>query len=215
MIIETLAVGMLETNCHIFGCPETLACAIVDPGGDAERIIARVEELSLTPVWIIDTHGHGDHIAAQAGLKERYPNARIAIHEADAPALADARLNLSFALGVIITSPPADRILHDGDEIEVGKLRLKVFHVPGHSPGGIALYANAETSGEGHPVAFCGDALFAGSIGRADLPGGNMTELINSIRERLLTLPPETVCYTGHGPETTIGQEKESNPFLQ
>ena len=215
MIVERLVVGLLGVNCYIVGCPETRDCAVIDPGGDAEEIIARVEELLLTPVWIVDTHGHGDHIGGQAALKERYPDARIAIHEADAPALTDARLNLSLAFGVAFASPPAERILYDGDDLKVGELHLKVLHVPGHTPGGIALYADAEASGNGHPVLICGDTLFAGSIGRADLPGGDMAQLLNSIRQSLLILPPETVCHTGHGEATTIGQEKQSNPFLQ
>ena len=214
MIVECLPVGMLAANCCVVGCGESRLCAIVDPGGDAQRIIERVERLSLEPVWIIDTHAHVDHIAAQAAVKERYPAARIAIHEADAAALLDERLNLSIALGLAFTSPPADRLLHDADEIEVGALRLAVIHVPGHTPGGVALYVGKEQTDGKAPVIICGDTLFAGGIGRADLPGGDMGMLLSSIRGRLLTLPPETICYTGHGEPTTIGRERESNPFL-
>jgi len=214
MIVECLPVGMLAANCYLVGSGESRECAIVDPGGDAERIIERVEALSWEPAWIIDTHAHVDHIAAQAAVKERYPEARIAIHEADAAALLDERLNLSIALGVPVTSPPAERLLHDADEVEVGALRLAVIHVPGHTPGGVALYGGKEQTDGEPPVVLCGDTLFAGGVGRTDLPGGDMDLLMRSIRARLLTLPPETLCYTGHGEPTTIERERESNPFL-
>ena len=214
MIIERLAVGLLEANCYILGCPETRACAIIDPGGDAERITSLVADMSLHVTSVIATHGHCDHIAAVRDIKERFPEALLAIHEADAHCLGNANLNLSAALGMPFTLPAAEQLLQDGDEIEVGVLRLRVIHVPGHTPGGIALYVVAQQDPAGKPAVFCGDTLFAGSIGRADLPGGDMEQLLASIRKRLLTLPPETVCYPGHGEPTTIGREARCNPFL-
>lgn len=213
MIIETLTVGPLMTNCHIFACEASREAAIIDPGGEARRIARRVEDMSLDVKWIIDTHGHADHVGAQAALKARFPAAAIAIHEADAACLTDAGKNLSALLNAPVTSPPADRVLRDGDEIAVGRHTLKVLHVPGHTPGGIALYVD-NPGDDAAPVVFCGDTLFAGSIGRADFPGGAMDELLEAIRARLLTLPSNTLVYTGHGEPTTIEQETRGNPFL-
>ena len=211
MINERLVVGMLATNCYVVGCPRTRQGMVIDPGGDAEIIGDRVEELGLTLAWIVDTHGHGDHIEAQRALKERFPEAQIAIHPDDADCLADPQRNLSVMLGVPYTSPPADRLLNDGDDLTVGALTFKVLHTPGHTRGGVSLFCQPD---DGDPVVFCGDTLFDGSIGRTDFPGGSMSTLLASIRERLFTLPPRTVCYTGHGEPTTIEREMRDNPFL-
>ena len=213
MIVDRLVVGALETNCYVAGCPRTREAAVIDPGADAQKILSRVEAGALSVRWIIDTHGHADHIAANADLKAAFPEACLAVHEADAAYLEQPALNLSLAFGVPVTSPPADRLLHDGDEIAVGSLRFRVIHVPGHTPGGIALYARDSDEG-GTPVLFDGDAIFAGSIGRSDFPGGSHRQLVEAIRERLLILPPETVVYSGHGEPTTIGAEAATNPFL-
>jgi len=249
MNIITLTVGALETNCYLVACPETpapsggrgLEAAVIDPGGDAPRILAAIRSLGepgpktspnlrtgalrVEVKWIINTHGHADHLAANTALKAAFPDARLAVHEADAQMLVDAELNLSDAFGMGITSPPADVFLHDGDEISFGSTRLQVIHVPGHTPGGIALYAAAGKAaqhsafGNGQsaftcPVLFSGDALFQGGIGRSDFPGGSGDQLIRAIRARLLTLPAETEVFPGHGGRTTIGKEARSNPFL-
>ena len=214
MIIERLLAGPLETNCYLVGCPETHRAAVIDPGGDADVIAAKVGDLVLTVEWIINTHGHGDHMGGNADVKAMFPSARLAIHEADAPYLLRPELNLSHFFGAPVISPAADVLLKDGDEVLIGKLRLRVIHVPGHTPGGIALYADAAESGLGKPVLLCGDALFAGGIGRTDFPGGSEGQLIGAIRERLLTLPPDTLVYPGHGEPTTIGREAATNPFL-
>ena len=212
MIIETVVVGPLQANCYIVGCEEVRDCAVIDPGGDPEEVIERIRRLGLRPVWILDTHGHGDHIGGQRALKEAFPAALIAIHEADAPMLRSAVKNLSGFLGMPVKSPPADRVLHDGDVLDVGRMTLEVIHVPGHTPGGVAFYA--PVGPDETPAVFCGDALFAGGVGRVDFPGGDMDQLLSSIRNRLLVLPPRTIVYPGHGEPTTIGQEAHSNPFL-
>jgi glyoxylase-like metal-dependent hydrolase (beta-lactamase superfamily II) len=214
MIVETLSVGPLETNCYLVGCPETRAGMLIDPGGDAELIIERARALRLTPEWVMLTHGHGDHIGAVPRIMKTFPDARLAVHEADAASLTDPRLNLSMAFGIPVRAPAADLLLHDGDEVALGRLRFRVIHVPGHTPGGIALFLPARAGGDG-PVLFSGDSLFRESVGRGDLPGGDFLLLIRSIRERLLTLPEETRVYPGHGGPTTIGHEKRANPYLR
>jgi hydroxyacylglutathione hydrolase len=208
-----------EENCYLAVCPVTSEAAVIDPGGDAREIIARARALRAHVKWIVNTHGHADHIAGNAGLKAALPKAKLAIHEADAKMLVDAGLNLSAAFGAPITSPPADVLLRDRDVVAVGTIRLEVIHVPGHTSGGIALFAPvdpvlAATAESKDPVLFSGDALFRGGIGRADFPGGSAAQLIESIRTRLLTLPADTIVNPGHGESTTIGEEARSNPFL-
>jgi len=243
MIIERLVVGPLETNAYLVACPATLEAVVIDPGGDGHRIVARIRDLALRPTWIVDTHGHADHIAANGEVKAAFPEARIAIHEADAELLARPDLNLSEAFGVPLHSPPPDVLLHHGEEFLLGPpaegsparpgtgegrrddrpaapgntpvaIRFRVIAVPGHTPGGIALLARPSAGAGDPPVLFCGDALFAGSMGRSDLPGGSHAQLMQSVRERLLTLPPETVVYPGHGESTTVGREARTNPFF-
>ena len=216
MIIERFVVGPVESNCYLFACPETREAAVIDPGGGVAEIASRAKALSLSVRWIFNTHGHADHIGANRKMKEAFPTAKLAIHEADAPYLDRPELNLSAAFGIPLTSPAADVLLHDADEVAVGALRFQVIHVPGHTPGGIALYAEAgeQDGNRTHPVLFCGDALFAGSIGRTDFAGGSHTQLLRAVRDRLLTLPPETTVYPGHGEKTTIEREAQSNPFL-
>jgi glyoxylase-like metal-dependent hydrolase (beta-lactamase superfamily II) len=213
MIIETLCVGPIETDCYLVGCPKTRAGMVVDPGGDADMVIERIGALRLTPEWIVATHGHGDHIGAVPEVKQAFPGAKLAVHEADATSLTDANLNLSAAFGIPISAPAADVILHDGDEVAVGTLRFQVIHVPGHTRGGIALYYSGD-EGEG-PVLFSGDSLFGESVGRGDLPGGNFEQLICAIHQRLMILPDETKVYPGHRGPTTIGHERRANPYLR
>jgi hydroxyacylglutathione hydrolase len=212
MIIKTLEVGPLQSNCYVVGCEATHKGVIIDPGAEAERILACVKECGLEIEWLLDTHGHADHIGAQADLKEALPEARIACHETESESLADSNKNLSAMFGLPMTSPSPDWTLSHDDEVPVGDLRLQVIHVPGHTAGGLAFYC--EDGGDGFGAVFAGDALFAGSIGRADLPGGAMDELLNAIRTRLLSLPPETRVYPGHGEPTTIEHEARFNPFL-
>jgi hydroxyacylglutathione hydrolase len=195
MFVKMFTVGMLATNCYVVGDKDSGEAVVIDPGFDSEseaqRILDEVERNGLVIKYIINTHGHPDHIGGNRILKDR-SRAPILIHEADAS---------------ILSGPPADRKLRDGDSIEVGSVRLKVIHTPGHSPGSIALL-----SGD---YVFSGDTLFAGSIGRYDLPGASLNELVNSLKNKLLTLPDHVKVCPGHGPVTTIGEERRSNPFLQ
>jgi len=206
LIIKSLAVGPIQANCFIVGCETTLAGAVIDPGDDADRILAVVKKANLRIEHIINTHGHFDHVGGNRRLKDA-TGAALMIHSLDAPMLAQLdRMAGAFGLNAE-NSPAPDRILEDGDTIEVGDLRLDVLHTPGHTPGGISLHADG--------CVFVGDTLFQGSIGRTDFPGGNFDTLIASIRRKLFALDDQTTVYTGHGPETTIGAEKRYNPFAR
>jgi glyoxylase-like metal-dependent hydrolase (beta-lactamase superfamily II) len=205
MLIKTLMVGPLQVNCFIAACEKTRKAAVIDPGGDGERILKVIEGAGLQLEMIINTHGHFDHLGGNQLLVER-TGAQLLIHEGDLPLLRRAA-DHAAAYGLpAVPSPEPSRTLEDGEKLLLGDLELEVIHVPGHSPGGICLLA------EGH--LFSGDALFAASIGRTDLPGGDHNTLIEGIRRRLLVLPDETVVHPGHGPDTTIGREKAVNPFL-
>jgi len=210
LIIKSLQVGPIMTNCYIIGCEETKEGMIVDPGGNASSILATVKELGLRIKYVVNTHGHFDHVLANRKLVEA-TGAKLAIHPKDKPMLLTRLSGLAsfFGLGGIIPSPPPDLLLEDGDELVVGKLRFKVLHTPGHSPGSISLHNEEEG------VVFVGDVLFNGGIGRTDIPGASHRTLMDSIRHKLLTLPDETIVYPGHGPPTTIGRERRNNPFLQ
>lgn len=205
MIIKTLAVGPIQANCHILGCEETLDAAVIDPGDEPDRILHSLAESSLTAKLIINTHGHFDHVGANKRLKE-VTGAPILIHSLDAPML-DQLSSSAAAWGFTADdSPKPDKELNDGDEIEIGHTTLKVIHTPGHTPGGVSLYAP--------DFVFVGDTLFAGSIGRTDFPGGSFKTLKESIRKKLFGLGDHVKVYTGHGPSTTIGEERRANPFV-
>ncbi|WP_282755626.1 MBL fold metallo-hydrolase [Desulfuromonas thiophila] len=205
MIVKTLAVGPLQVNCYLVGCPRTAKALVIDPGDEGPRILAALAEAGLQAVLVVNTHGHFDHVGANACLVEA-SGAELALHAADLPLLRQAaRQAASYGLQTP-PSPEPDRLLHNGDLIEIGDLFFEVIHTPGHSPGGICLY------GEGH--LFCGDTLFAGSIGRTDLPGGDLDQLLGHIRNDLMILPEATQVHPGHGPDSTIGREKSLNPFI-
>ncbi len=209
MILEMLTLGTLLTNCYIVGCPEKLEALIIDPGFDrnseADKVLKKADQYHLEVKYIVNTHGHPDHTTGNRILKEA-TGALILIHELDAPKLTNASQNLSMLFGLRVTSPPADQTLREGDVIRVGRVELKVLHTPGHSKGSISLL--------GEDVVFTGDTLFAGSIGRYDFPDASLREIMSSIK-RLATLPDHMKVYPGHGPTSTIGEEKRSNPFLQ
>jgi len=195
MFVKMFTVGILATNCFLIAETESGEALIVDPGLDKESeaatILREIERNKFTIKYIVNTHGHPDHTGGNRILKES-TRASILVHEFDA---------------LMLSNPPADQKLRDGDLIEVGSVKLRVIHTPGHSKGSIILLAT--------DAVFSGDTLFAGSIGRYDLPGGSMEEIQNSLRSKLLVLPDHLKVYPGHGPVSTIGEEKRSNIFLQ
>jgi glyoxylase-like metal-dependent hydrolase (beta-lactamase superfamily II) len=207
-IIEAFALGPYQTNCYLVRTPGQVGCWIVDASFEPDELIARIQELGLRPAAIVLTHAHLDHIAGINDVLRAFPRTPIWIHEAEARWLGDAELNLSTFSGMPITAPGPDHTIHDGDTIEINGSQWKVLHTPGHSPGGITLYNTASKQ------ALVGDALFAGSIGRTDFPGCSFEQLQRSIRTRLYTLPDDTKILPGHGPASTIGREKRTNPFV-
>lgn len=206
MIVKDLTVGPIMANCFILGCEETKEAAVIDPGDEADRILMTLAESALTAKYIINTHGHFDHVSANKRLKE-VTNADILIHPLDAPMLNQLAAAASAWGFSSEDSPPPDRLLEDGDVVMVGNIELSVLHTPGHTPGGISL----STDG----AVFVGDTLFAGSIGRTDFPGGDFDTLKSSIQNKLYTLNDDVVVYPGHMGTTNIGQEKRTNPFVR
>ncbi len=205
MNFETAIVGALETNCYLVYCPETLECAVIDPGAEGEKIFRLIAEKGLRPIIILNTHGHVDHIGANKDIKDKF-NIPLSIHSSDNEMLQSVhQFELGFLLGAK-ASPSADNFLEDGDEIKIGKSILRVIHTPGHSPGSVSFL------GDGFILS--GDTLFNGGVGRTDLPGGSWDTLVSTIKDKILTMPIETTVLPGHGPTTTVGQEKETNPFI-
>jgi hydroxyacylglutathione hydrolase len=188
------------------GSPDAV---VVDPGFEPAPILEKLADEGLTVRSILNTHGHVDHIAGNADLKAAFPDAPLVIGAGDAEMLTNPMLNLSGLSGVAIRSPAADRLVREGDVIESAGFRFEVFDIPGHSPGHVVYVVRGEP-----PVVFGGDVLFRGSIGRTDFPGGNLDQLLAGIRAKLWPLSDDTVVYTGHGPVTTVGHEKRTNPFL-
>ncbi|MCD6162223.1 MAG: MBL fold metallo-hydrolase [candidate division Zixibacteria bacterium] len=201
--VDFIEVGPFQTNCYLVrGNNKAI---IIDPGDEFFRIEKLINKYNAEVEKIILTHGHIDHIGAVSQVKN-ITNALVMIHPDDAGMLTDAKANLSAYHDTEFTIDAADEFINDGDIIEIGGIQLKTLHTPGHTPGGISLLTDG--------IVFTGDALFWGSIGRTDLPGANHETLINAIKSKLLTLPDETIVYPGHGPQTTIGKEREINPWL-
>jgi glyoxylase-like metal-dependent hydrolase (beta-lactamase superfamily II) len=206
-LVEVLQIpnGAFQENCYLVAEPDSGIAVLIDPGDEADRILSIVRErgVTLQAVWL--THAHIDHVSGVARVAEA-TGIPIFLHPDDRQLYDGAAAQGAWFGLSVDPPPPPDRELVHGDALELGSLRFGVRHVPGHSPGSVAFV--------GHGVAIVGDALFAGSVGRVDLPGGDGPTLLHSIREQLLTLPDDTVVYAGHGPETTIGRERTSNPFL-
>lgn len=202
MIIKKIVVGSLETNCYIAWDETTKEAFIIDPGADYKEIKKPIDREGLKPTAVIDTHGHGDHIIANGefGLP-------VWIHRLDADFLGDPSKNLSDEFGLMFRTSPAKRLLEHGDVLSLGKYKLEVIHTPGHTPGSICL--------KGKDVIFTGDTLFREGIGRTDFSYGSEKDIKRYIKERLFTLDDKYAVYPGHGPGTTIGHEKTTNPFIQ
>lgn len=217
MLIQKINVGPLQVCCYVVIDKDTAEAMIIDPGADARTIIDFLKNRRLVPKLIVITHGHGDHIGANAELKKAFPDVQICVHEADQDMLPYPAKNLSilaaFYGGTTVRSPLADRLLKDGDTITIGRCTFEIIHTPGHTPGGICLYSKNRENGT-PPVLFSGDTLFKESIGRTDFPGCSQERLIRSIKERLFVLDERTIVYPGHGPSTTIAEEKKNNPFI-
>lgn len=205
MEFKRLPLGIYQANCYVLYDEKTKETAIIDPGGDFPVLKSYIEDNGLLIKYIILTHGHADHIGALKELKD-YTGAAICIHMEDHEMLNDKSKNYSESIGSGMIEMSADKFFTDGDVLLLGVEELKIIHTPGHSRGGICVYCDG--------ILFSGDTLFACSIGRTDLNGGSYSEIIASIKNKLLVLPEDTAVYPGHGSSTTISIEKEMNPFL-
>lgn len=206
MLIERIVVGPLGVNCFILGDKQSKECVVVDPGADCPLIVSAVARFGLKVKYVINTHGHFDHVGCNKSLTQT--GAELLIHQNDAKLLSlAARSAQSYGLSVE-DSPAPSRYLEDGMTLEIGRRTIEVLHTPGHTQGGCCLLLRNEQ------VLLSGDTLFADSVGRTDLPGGNHDQLIASIKEKLMPLPDETVVWPGHGPSSTIGRERRSNPYI-
>ena len=206
MIIRKLELNPFGSNCYIIGSESTKEGMIIDPGMMGEEIMKHVNELGLKIKTIVLTHAHGDHTGALADVKEA-TDAEVAIHADDAPLLKKSNAMIRM-LGSYKEPPAPDRLLKEGDVIDIGDLHFQVLHTPGHSPGGICLLERE------NEIVFTGDTLFQFSIGRTDFPGGSHEGLVQNIKDKLMVLPDNTTVCPGHGPDTTIGVERRVNPFL-
>jgi hydroxyacylglutathione hydrolase len=208
--IRTIESMPFAENTYVVWLPPRKEVLVIDPGLEPDLVLDCLHDEGLTPAAILNTHGHGDHIGGNADLKGAFPQAPLIIGINEAPLLTDANANLSAPFGLPITSPPADRLVREGDVVEAAGIRLEVLDIPGHSPGHIVfLYRDSPC------LVFGGDVLFRESIGRYDFPNSDGRLLLNGIRTKLFSLPADTVIYPGHGPVTTIEHEKRYNPFVK
>ncbi|MCE5268698.1 MAG: MBL fold metallo-hydrolase [Planctomycetaceae bacterium] len=199
-----------EQNTYLAWLPGHSDCVVIDPGLEPEKIFPHLTQRRLTPAAILCTHGHADHIGGNAAIKQRWPACPIVVGAEDADKLPDSELNLSSAIGKAVLSPPADVTVGDGDTYEAAGLEWQVRAIPGHTAGHVVYLWEGQTPA----TVFVGDVIFAGSIGRSDFPGGDHQQLIQGIRSKLFNLPDDTILLPGHGPATTVGREKRSNPFV-
>ncbi|NLW22740.1 MAG: MBL fold metallo-hydrolase [Tissierellia bacterium] len=206
MKVLRIPAGIYAANCYLIYSEESKEGIVIDPGGDVDDIVAQIEKLGLDIKYIILTHGHADHIAGVEELRD-YTKAPVAVHKDDEYLLKDGDSNFSNHMAMGTVEFEADILLNDGDIIDFGGLTAEIIHTPGHTPGGISIKI-------GNNI-FTGDTLFAGSIGRTDFPRSSYKDIIRSIKERIIIYPDDTIVYPGHGPSSTIGTEKESNPFIK
>jgi len=208
MLIKSLTVGSMSVCCYLLVCEETGEAVVIDPGGDEMLILAEVAQAGAKVRFIVNTHGHPDHVAANGPLKKA-TGAEIVMHGEDAVFFGRPEVEQYFSALGLPPSPPPDRLVKDGERIDFGRESLQVIHTPGHTPGGICLYSA--------PELFTGDTLFVGGVGRTDFPGGDGPQLYRAIQEKILTLPDTTRVWPGHGyggQSSTIGEERRANPFL-
>jgi len=206
LILRTITVGPFAMNCYVVGSEKTKRGVVIDPGDEGEKILRVLRETGLTIEYILNTHAHLDHVLAVQAVKDG-TGAAFCLHEADLPLLNMLPMQAAMFGLSVKGVPKVDRFLKHGDTLTLDDLSFRVLHTPGHTPGGVSFFTGK--------AVFVGDALFAGSIGRTDLWGGSYETLLESIRSKLFTLPDDVVVYPGHGPETTIGCQRRSNPFLQ
>jgi len=209
MIIKQLELGVYRVFCYLLACEETRQAIVIDPCGDEEKLLSVIQELHLEPQFIINTHCHPDHTCGNQTVKDA-TGAAIVRHKADEHLLSDPAAQEYFNRQGFAPSPPADKIVTDGDRLEFGKYSLLIIHTPGHSPGSICIYAENNL--------FTGDSLFVGAAGRVDVPGGDFKTLLHSLADKIASLPDETVIWPGHdygdSKTSTIGREKNENPYL-
>jgi hydroxyacylglutathione hydrolase len=208
--IESVVSALFEQNAYVLWHDGQSTALVVDPGFDPDAILALLRREGLRPEAILNTHGHADHIAGNASILDVFPGTPLVIGRHEAHLLSDATANLSAPFGMAIVSPPADRLVDDGERLDIAGISMLVREIPGHSPGSVVFILD----GMAPPIILAGDVLFAGSVGRTDFPGGSASTLLQGIRQKLFSLPDDAIIYPGHGPSTTIGTERRSNPFV-
>ncbi len=208
MELQTIVVGPFAVNCYLFWDETTLDGVIIDPGAEAEMIISAVDQIGFKPGAVLLTHGHGDHLAGVADVKKHF-DIPLYVGRGEEELLANPSANVSAFFDEPIISPPADELVEDEQVILLGSVQLRVLATPGHSPAGVCYLHERDG------VLFCGDTLFAGSIGRTDFPGCSLETLLDSIQRKIMPLPENVICFPGHGLQTTVGAEKNGNPFLR
>lgn len=205
--VDTIVVGSFEVNCYLVVDESSNEVVIIDPGDEAAAIARHIDKVGTKPIAILLTHGHVDHIGGVTELRKRFGIPLVA-GENEREYLSDPSVNLSDQVGLSISVEPAERLVKDEEIVTVGSFAFRVLNTPGHTSGGVCYLE------ESHGWLFCGDTIFQGSIGRTDFPGSSFNDLMKSIQSKILTLPDQIVCFPGHGPTTTVGAERRSNPFL-